>query len=222
MTRLSIQLRREAHADTSCEARPADAGETEASRAALTRIMQAAGTSVPMPPSPSPSPLPSGTLTAARIAGAGPAAGDWRIAVPGGAMLNARTALSCIVQPQPGDLVQLYVDHDRSWVLAILERDAGAPSLTLDFGAADVLLQAQGLRLHARDRMTLEAAHLASRAGVITEAAAERQAHIGGTDATHAGNTLVHTERHMGLHATSTTITSASLLKIDGGQIHMG
>jgi hypothetical protein len=221
MTILQTQTARAAQTDVPSAASPdvrdeTQAREADASRDALTRIMKAAGAQESSPPK------PVGTMTLGRVTDAGPAAGDWRIALPSGAVLTAQTALSCLVQPQRDDLVQLYVDHGRCWVLAILERCTESQALTLDFGAAHVVVEAHDLRLHARDGMTLEAAHLASRADVITQAAAERQAHIGGTDATHAGNTLVHTERHMGLHAKSAVITSASLLKIDGGQIHLG
>ncbi|WP_126284132.1 DUF3540 domain-containing protein [Burkholderia stagnalis] len=165
---------------------------------------------------------PSMRMTVGRVCAAA-VDGAWRIAVePDGAMLLARVAVSCVVQPQPDDLVQLYQAAGGCWVLAILERRGDAASVALDFGAASVSLHAHHVRVQARDRLDLEAAHLASRAEVVTQAASERQAHVSGTDATHAGNTFVHIERHMGLHAQSAVVTAEALLKMDAGQIHMG
>ncbi|WP_264299678.1 DUF3540 domain-containing protein [Burkholderia sp. Z1] len=146
----------------------------------------------------------------------------WVVTEPGGAPRLARAAISCVIKPQPDDLVQLYQAAGGCWVLAILERRGDAASVALDFGAASVSLHARDVHVQARDRLDLEAAHLASRAEVVTLAAAERQAHVSGTDATHAGSTLVHTERHMGLHAQSAAVTAEALLKMDAGQIHMG
>ncbi len=164
---------------------------------------------------------PVGYVTIGRI-GETAADGAWWVALAPGGRLSARTAISCVVKPRCGDLVQLYHTPAGNWILAILERREGGCDLVLDFGEASVRLQAHDVRMQARDRLTLEAARFASRAEVVTQAAGERHACVSGTDATHAGNTFVHTERHMGLHANSAVVTSASLLKVDAGQIHMG
>ncbi|NOK50272.1 DUF3540 domain-containing protein [Burkholderia thailandensis] len=166
----------------------------------------------------------------ARIEGERTAAGEWRVALRPDVVLRAKKAVSCVVAPQAGDLVQICREGERCWVLAVLERDAAGDEtndkttdeVTLDFGDAHVALRARDVRVEARDRLSLEAAQLASRAQVVTQAAAERQTHVSGTDATHAGSTLVHTERHLAMHAKSAVVTAASLLKIDAGQIHMG
>ncbi|WDD90516.1 DUF3540 domain-containing protein (plasmid) [Burkholderia sp. FERM BP-3421] len=167
------------------------------------------------------SPGAAGRMSIGRVTGA-ESDGLWRIVVEPGCALYARAAVSCIVRPQADDLVQLYQAADGCWVLAILERRGDAADVVLDFGAAEVLLQAQDVRVQARDRLGLEAAQLSSRAEVITEAAAERHAHVSGTDATHAGNTFVHTEGHLGMHAQSAVVTAEALLKMDAGQIHVG
>jgi Protein of unknown function (DUF3540) len=167
------------------------------------------------------SPGPAGRVSVGRVTGE-ETDGRWRIDVEPGGVLLARQAVSCVVRPQPDDLVQLYQAADGCWVLAILERRGDAADVVLDFGAAEVLLQAQDVRVQARDRLGLEAAQLSSRAEVITEAAAERHAHVSGTDATHAGNTFVHTEGHLGMHAQSAVMTAKALLKMDAGQIHVG
>lgn len=147
---------------------------------------------------------------------------DWFVTIPSGAVLPAKVALSCVVRPQHGDLVQAYVVGNRCWLLAVLERNAGASELTLDLGSGHVRLQADNLHIEASGQLTLNARHFANRAEVMTQAASERQTHISGTDATHAGCTMMHTERHLGLHAKSAAVTASGLLKVDAAQIHMG
>jgi hypothetical protein len=183
----------------------------EALRALLERIEPAADAAR----------LPVDGVVLARIEdGAGP--DSWFARLPSGELVRARVAVSCLVRPLRGDLVQLSAHPAGSWVTAILERAAATQDLSLDFGNASVVLKARDLQLEAGDCLRLQAAHLENRANAVTTAAAERYASISGTDATHAGNTLLHTERHMGLHARSATITAESLLKVDAAQIHMG
>lgn len=146
----------------------------------------------------------------------------WWVVVESGERVRATVAVSCLVKPKPDDLVHLYRMPGRCWVLAILERHGESRDVALDFGSASVRLHAQDVEVHARDRVHIEAAHLESRASVVTQTAKERHAHVSGTDATHAGNAFVHAERHMSLHAKSAVVKSESLLKMDAGQIHMG
>ncbi|UEP23065.1 DUF3540 domain-containing protein [Burkholderia ambifaria] len=199
--------------------------DTDASRAALAEIMRGARSG-----SADASPAPCAATLLARIEGEHTAAGEWRVALHPDVVLCAKKAVSCVVAPQAGDLVQICREGERCWVLAVLERDAAGDEangrttdeVTLDFGGAHVALRARDVRIEARDRLTLEAAQLASRAQVVTQAAAERQTHVRGTDATHAGSTLVHIEGHLAMHAKSAVVTAASLMKFDAGQIHMG
>ncbi|WP_437341072.1 DUF3540 domain-containing protein [Burkholderia lata] len=165
---------------------------------------------------------PVGYMTIGRVSEPALDGTWWVTTEPGGAPRLARTAVSCLVKPQPDDLVQLYLSTGDCWVLSILERRGDAASVALDFGKASVLLQARDVRVQAHDRLDLEAAHIASRAEVVTQAAAERHAHVSGTDAMHAGNTFIHTERHLSVHAQSAIVTADALLKMDAGQIHMG
>lgn len=52
--------------------------------------------------------------------------GQAHIVAPGGRQLRAAVALSCPVQPEPGDLVQVVVQGMQAWITAILRRDAGS------------------------------------------------------------------------------------------------
>ncbi|KVS54937.1 type VI secretion protein [Burkholderia cepacia] len=196
----------------------ARACDSDGSHEAFTRIMNASIRTC------APDRLNTGTVSTmlARVSDAGVAARIWLVTIDAGLQLCARAAVSCIVLPEPGDLVQICVDGERCWVLAVLERREAGNGLALDFGDAHVTLRARDMRVEVRDELSLEAARFASRAQVVTQAAAERQTQVSGTDATHAGSTIVHTERHLAMHAKSAFVTASALMKIDAGQIHMG
>ncbi|WP_059504788.1 DUF3540 domain-containing protein [Burkholderia territorii] len=162
-----------------------------------------------------------GRLMMGRI-GAAATDGAWWVVTESNDPVLAHVAVSCVVKPQGGDLVQIYRTPVGCWVMAILERSDETSSVVLDFGQNSVRLQARDIYVRAGDRLNLEAVNFESRANVITQAAAERHARVGGTDVTHAGNTFIYTERHIGLNAKSAALKSKSLLKIDAGQIHMG
>ncbi|KVQ20004.1 DUF3540 domain-containing protein [Burkholderia ubonensis] len=165
--------------------------------------------------------MSDGRMTMGRI-GAAATDGAWWVVMETNDPVLAHVAVSCVVKPRCGDLVQLYRAPVGCWVMAILERSDETSGVVLDFGQDSVRLQARDIHVQASDRLNLDAVIFESRANVITQAAKERHAHVGGTDVTHAGNTFIHTERHIGLNAKSAALKSESLLKIDAGQIHMG
>lgn len=166
--------------------------------------------------------LPTGSALLARIEDSA-GQDSWLLRLlHSGELAQARVAVSCLVRPMRGDLVHLCIHPAGAWITAILERTAATQDVSLDFGNASVVLKARDVQLEASDRLRMQAAHQESRANTVTTTAAERYALVSGTDATHAGNTLLRTERHMGLHAGSTTLTAESLLKVDAAQIHLG
>lgn len=168
-----------------------------------------------------PTPRPSQEWLPARVCAQGEGDGEWLVRLPTGALRQARAAFSCLVRPQRGDLVQLAASEEGCWVLAVLERPQPGGVCRLELGAASVQLHAAELHLCADGELSLNGQQLNSRAQAIATAAQERQTHIGGTDAAHCGSLLLHADRHMGLHAKSTALSSASLLKLDAGQIHV-
>ncbi|APA88728.1 DUF3540 domain-containing protein [Paraburkholderia sprentiae WSM5005] len=197
---------------------PLDASDAAGSRDALARIMN--GSFRPCATDRMNATTVSTQL--ARVDDAGTARGTWLVTIRPGMQLCAKPAVSCIVVPQPGDLVQICVDGERCWVLAVLERRDAGSELALDFGDAPVTLRAREMRVEVSDGLSFEAARLTSRAQLVTQAAAERQTRVSGTDTTHAGSTIVHNERHLAMHAKSAFVTASALMKIDAGQIHMG
>lgn len=87
--------------------------------------------------------VPSGTV-AEVLHGAG----DGLLVVEAGAMrLQARRAVSCLVEPEPGDLVLLGGDAARPFVLAVLERPGDAPVRIALRGDAEIVARGGHLRL---------------------------------------------------------------------------
>ena len=78
---------------------------------------------------------------------------------------RAEKALSCLLEPRPGDLVVLFVNEQgTAYVMSILERDASKDSGVLEgevhFPGAFSLDADQGLSLHTKNLLKVEADHL--------------------------------------------------------------
>lgn len=87
--------------------------------------------------------LPSGTV-AEVLHGAGD--GVFLVAA-GAARLQARRALNCLVEPEPGDLVLLGGEAARPFLLAVLERRGDAPVRLTIRGEAEIVARGGRLRL---------------------------------------------------------------------------
>ena len=133
-----------------------------------------------------------------------------------------KAALSCLIQPQAGDLVQVLQTQAQCWVLAVLERDTPQQALQLDFGTQAVSINAQQVSFNVAEQLQFKAEEIRAEANVLIQAAADRQSHISGTDTTYAGSVALKAERHLGIHAGMANLKAKSLLKIDAAQIHMG
>lgn len=131
-------------------------------------------------------------------------------------------AHSCLVPPQPGDLVQLVQTETHCWVVAVLLSAHPEQGLVVDAKGQTLTLQAQNLHLRAADTLQQEADTSTSSARLCTQTSEERQTRVHGTDSTRACNILTHVQRHHSVHAGSATLTASSLLKVDAAQIHMG
>lgn len=131
-------------------------------------------------------------------------------------------AHSCLVPPQPGDLVQLVQTDNHCWAVAVLLSADPEQGLVVDAQGQTLTLQAQNLHLRADDTLQQEADTHTSRSRLCTHTSQERQTRVHGTDSTRASNLLTHVQRHHSVHAGSATLTASSLLKVDAAQIHMG
>lgn len=182
----------------------------------LRRIIQANAESLSFATS-----MQAGQMTIGHIRHGDAANAEWVVDVMD-ATMRAKLAPSCLIRPEPGDLVQVFVMGSRCWLLAVLERNDPSCELVIDMGDACLQLRARQLHIVASDELAMRARSYSNRAEVIVQTASERQTHIGGTDATHAGCSMQYVERHIGMHAKNVVVTGSALLKMDAAQIHMG
>jgi len=134
-----------------------------------------------------------------------------------GQLTPVQVADSCLVQAQAGDWVHAVLACGVVWVLSVLKKHPAHRSAVraLNFGEAELHISAKKIRIAADQQLDLQAEFL-------TQSAQNRQSHIDGTDSAHVGNSIVHADSHLSLHARSAMVTAASLLKVDAAQIHMG
>jgi hypothetical protein len=134
-----------------------------------------------------------------------------------GVVVPAQVAESCLLRVQAGDWVHAVLADGLVWVLSVLKKHSvgNAAVRQLDFGESELHISAKKICLSADH-------HIDIHAPLLTQVAKNRQSHIDGTDSSRVGNSIVHADGHLSLHARSAMVTAASLLKVDAAQIHMG
>lgn len=134
-----------------------------------------------------------------------------------GELVAVQVAESCLLRVEVGDWVHAVLADGVVWVLAVLKKHALHASgvRQLDFGESELHISAQKICMTADKQIGIHAP-------LLTQAAKNRQSQIEGTDSARVGNSIIHADSHLSLHARSAMVTAASLLKVDAAQIHMG
>lgn len=183
----------------------------------------------------------------------------------GGRRMAARRAASCLVEPEPGDLVLVGGDLARCYLLAVLERAGTAPLRIAGEGDVELLARGGTVRLVGEEgveiatarevRITAEAiAVKSSRAALFIDELSvvgrSAVAHIGRlramgsvlesfvdrvmmrarrsvrlieeSDHTRAGSIDLRADATLQAHGETSIVTASTLVRLDGGQIHLG
>jgi Protein of unknown function (DUF3540) len=74
-----------------------------------------------------------------------------------GAILEARIAFGCLIQPEPGDHVLTTSDGATTWVLSVLERTSDRPARLWSGGALEIASAEGDITLSATRRLTISA-----------------------------------------------------------------
>ncbi|NDJ56691.1 DUF3540 domain-containing protein [Enterobacteriaceae bacterium 4M9] len=150
--------------------------------------------------------------------------------------LTVQVAPGCLLLPQPGDLVSAVLHDDQVFVIAVLQRlDATAP-LVLNAGEAALHLVAPSLTLHGTesveiqtDRLSLltrtsrwvaDTLHQVAQSLFVRASHAQRKVEY--VDEVEARHISQNAGQSLALNARMGSINASTVLKIDGGQIHMG
>ncbi len=165
----------------------------------------------------------------------------------GGTVRPGRVALSCLVQPEPGDLALIARTRQGMFVLALLERAGEAPTRlalgpTAEVTAGTLRLSADTFHLQARvGRVLLEELTHIGRAvtahankirfiGDTLETLADRLLtqvrrsfrFVTETEQLRAGDIDQRAEQTLTLRGRTAFVTAETLVKVDADQIHMG
>ena len=145
-------------------------------------------------------------------------------------------ATSCLVQPLAGDRVCVIVDGDKLVITEILSRQQANAVMTLDSRCANLRIVAPEIELQGGKRLTLRSPHFTlltrssrwsrrNAAPNLSTPVCAQQARkpAGGGNRRGAGEAH-HSGCRQSLVINSEigSLKSSAVLKIDGGQIHMG
>ncbi|EMH4929499.1 DUF3540 domain-containing protein [Serratia ureilytica] len=145
-------------------------------------------------------------------------------------------ATSCLVQPLAGDRVCVIADGDKLVITEILSRQQANAVMTLDSRCANLRIVAPEIELQGRKRLTLRSPHftlltrssrwVAETLHQISQRLFVRSKHasrrVEETDEVLAKHIIQDARQSLVINSEIGSLKSSAVLKIDGGQIHMG
>jgi hypothetical protein len=138
---------------------------------------------------------------------------------PGGSL---RVAVSCLVEPQEGDLVLVVGSAGRWYVLAVLERDWEAGQVTIDLGRNTLHIKAKELRLEAENTLGLAAVNLRVDCELSVQNTSTQVINVSGSSLLNANAVAIESRQSYSVQTQLGVIQASALLKVDGAQLHFG
>ncbi len=150
--------------------------------------------------------------------------------------LTLVTAASCLVQPQTGDLVSAVLCQHQAFVIAVLQRLQPETPLMLSSGNVPMHLLAPTLEIHSPDRVEIHTANfsllarttlwIAKTLHQVADTLFVRAKHahrqVENTDQVQARHINQQAEQSLIINSRIGSLNASAVLRIDGGQIHMG
>lgn len=150
--------------------------------------------------------------------------------------LSVSIAAGCLIAPEDGDLVCAMIQSGQAYVLSVLERKSAGTPLTISTQNCPLHIIAPSLSLEGKESVTIKttrfslishtskwvAQTLRQIAGSLFVSAENAHKKVENLDITQAGHIAMHAEKSMVLDNEIGAITSRAVLRIDGGQVHMG
>lgn len=161
---------------------------------------------------------------------------DGRCYLSGYAWLDLQVATSCLVQPMVGDRVSAIVDQQHLYITAVLSRKAQKVPLVLNSGETPLHIMASTMELHSSERMGIYTPHfslitrttqwLAETMHQISQRLFVRAQHahrqVENTDTVQAKHINQEAGQSYVMDSEIASLNAKAVLKIDGGQVHMG
>lgn len=145
-------------------------------------------------------------------------------------------AVSCLVQPMAGDRVCVIADGRCLVITEILSRQQTDTAMTLECRSAHLRIVAPEIELHGRKRLTLKSPdfslltrssrwvaktlHQVSQCLFVRSQHASRQ--VEGTDTLQARHIRQEAQQSLVMQGEMASLKASAVLKIDGGQVHVG
>lgn len=161
---------------------------------------------------------------------------DGRLCLQRHGALTLVTATSCLIQPQTGDLVSAVLCQHQVFVTAVLQRQQPASPLVLSSGNVPMHLLAPALEIHSPERVEIHTANFSLLARTtlwvaktlhqIADTLFVRAKHahrqVENTDHIQARHINQQAEQSLLINSRIGSVNASAVLRIDGGQIHMG
>lgn len=150
--------------------------------------------------------------------------------------LPVTNAASCLFQPEIGDLVSAIIDLKQIYITAILQRTVPGSPLVMSSGEVPLHLVTTALEIHSPERIEIHTRHfsLMTRttlwmaktmhqvADSLFVRAKQASREIENTDDTHARHISQQADQSLIINSRIGSLNATAVLKIDGGQVHMG
>lgn len=159
-----------------------------------------------------------------------------RVFLHGYEKLPVFNAASCLFLPEIGDQVSAVIEHQKIYITAILYRaDPDAP-LVMNSGVIPLHLVTTALEIHSPEKIELHTRHFSLMARTslwmaktihqiadsLFVRAKQASRKIENTDDIHARHINQQADQSLIINSRIGSINASSVLKIDGGQVHMG
>jgi hypothetical protein len=150
--------------------------------------------------------------------------------------LPALVAASCLLAPVSGDVVSAVMSDEKLYVTAVLVREDNEAPLIFSGGKVPLHIVAPSLMLHGTERVEIQTPqlsllsrtskwvsdtlHQVTRSLFVRATNAHRKVEY--TDEVEARHISQRAEQSLAVNARVGSINASAVLKIDGGQVHMG
>lgn len=150
--------------------------------------------------------------------------------------LPVTQAASCLVMPETGDWISAIIEQQQVYVTAILLRAAPESPLVMNSGEMPLHFITPALEIHSPEKVEIHTRHFSLMARTslwmaktlhqvadsLFVRAKQASKEVENTDTTHARHINQQADQSLIINSRIGSLNASAVLKIDGGQVHMG